>query len=79
MANLTDQNSAYYLQQATKELASDLTKLREAPDFKSDSVDLLVHTIRQGSFSLPAKPPKGNQPLASDLKSGRSSEKSSPQ
>ena len=50
-------NPSYYLKRATKEIAVDLTKLREAPDFKSDSVALLIHAISQGSASLSSKTP----------------------
>lgn len=46
--------SAYYLQRATKELAEDLGKVRDARDFKPDSVQVLVHAIQQGSTSFPA-------------------------
>lgn len=46
--------SAYYLQRAAKELAEDLDKVREARDFKPDSVQVLVHAIQQGSDSFPA-------------------------
>lgn len=50
-------NHSYYLKRATKEISVDLTKLREAPDFKSDSVTLLIHAISQGSASLSSKTP----------------------
>lgn len=53
MADTTD-FSAYYLQRATKELAEDLGKVRDARDFKPDSVQVLVHAIQQGSSSFPA-------------------------
>lgn len=48
-----DAFSAYYLQRATKEVAEDLDKLRDARDFKSESVQVLVHAIQQGSTSFP--------------------------
>ena len=48
-----DEFPAYYLQRATKELAEDLDKVRDARDFKSDSVHVLVHAIQQGFASFP--------------------------
>jgi len=38
----------FYLKQATKEFASDLDKLRSAPDFKEGSVPVLIEALRQG-------------------------------
>lgn len=49
-----DDFSAYYLQRATKELAEDLGKVRDARDFKPESVQVLVHAIQQGSTSFPS-------------------------
>lgn len=49
-----DEFSAYYLQRATKELAGDLDKVRDARDFKPESVQVLVHAIQQGSTSFPS-------------------------
>jgi ribosome assembly protein 3 len=40
---------SYYLQQATKEFAEDLDKVRAADDFKNDAVTVLVHALRQGT------------------------------
>ena len=64
----TNDFSAYYLQRATKELAEDLAKVRDARDFKPDSVQVLVHAIQQGSASLPpaerAKVTTASQPDA---------------
>ena len=60
MAPSIDEPSSYYLQLATKELADDLNKLREAPDFKPDSVALLIHTIRQGSTLFHTKASNGD-------------------
>ncbi|SPO05089.1 uncharacterized protein DNG_07774 [Cephalotrichum gorgonifer] len=50
----TDDFSSYYLQRATKELAKDLEEVREARDFKLESIRVLVHAIQQGSSSFPA-------------------------
>ncbi|TLS23141.1 uncharacterized protein PpBr36_06677 [Pyricularia pennisetigena] len=40
---------AFYLQQATKEFAEDLDKIRAADDFKNDAVPMLVHALKQGA------------------------------
>lgn len=40
---------SYYLQRATQELAEDLDKVRNADDFKSDSILYLVHALQQGA------------------------------
>ncbi|CEI40130.1 hypothetical protein FVEN_g12417 [Fusarium venenatum] len=49
----TNQSSAefttYYLQRATQELSEDLDKVRNAEDFKTDSVPFLVHALQQGA------------------------------
>jgi ribosome assembly protein 3 len=39
---------AIYLRRIAAELADDLDKVREAPDFKANSVPMLVHALRQG-------------------------------
>ncbi|KAI7919465.1 hypothetical protein M0657_007093 [Pyricularia oryzae] len=39
----------FYLQQATKEFAEDLDKIRAADDFKNDAVPMLVHALKQGA------------------------------
>ncbi|GAO13903.1 hypothetical protein UVI_02003810 [Ustilaginoidea virens] len=44
--------SAYHLKQLTQELSDDLTKVRDADDFKSDSVPFLVHALKQGVSQL---------------------------
>lgn len=63
-----DDFSAYYLQRATKELAEDLGKVRDARDFKPESVQVLVHAIQQGYTSFPsaerAKVAASGQPVA---------------
>jgi len=42
----------YYLQRATKELAEDLDKVRNAPDFKPESIQILVNALRQGASTF---------------------------
>lgn len=41
--------NALYLQRTTQELAEDLDKVRNAEDFKADSVPFLVHALQQGA------------------------------
>jgi ribosome assembly protein 3 len=41
--------STLYLQRTTQELAEDLDKVRNAEDFKADSVPFLVHALQQGA------------------------------
>jgi ribosome assembly protein 3 len=41
--------ASFYLQQATREFAEDLDKVRTADDFKPDSVALLVQALQQGT------------------------------
>ncbi|KAK2022752.1 hypothetical protein LX32DRAFT_496223, partial [Colletotrichum zoysiae] len=41
--------TAFYLQRTTQEFAEDLDKVREADDFKADSVPFLVHALQQGT------------------------------
>lgn len=45
---------SYYLQRATQELASDLDKVRQAEDFKVDSIQFLVHALQQGATQFSA-------------------------
>jgi ribosome assembly protein 3 len=40
--------SAIYLRKIAAELADDLDKVREAQDFKANSVPMLIHALRQG-------------------------------
>jgi ribosome assembly protein 3 len=46
---------AYYLQRATKELAEDLDKVRNADDFKNDAIPMLVHALQQGTAMFSAE------------------------
>jgi ribosome assembly protein 3 len=46
---------AYYLQRATKELAEDLDKVRNADDFKNDAIPLLIHALQQGTSMFSAE------------------------
>ncbi|QPC64121.1 hypothetical protein HYE67_006352 [Fusarium culmorum] len=41
--------TSYYLQRATQELSEDLDKVRNAEDFKADSIPFLVHALQQGA------------------------------
>lgn len=52
----TDINHAFsssYLQRLTQELSEDLDKVRNADDFRADSVPFLVHALAQGSSQFP--------------------------
>ncbi|PNY30019.1 Uncharacterized protein TCAP_00079 [Tolypocladium capitatum] len=44
--------SSYYLQRATHELSEDLDNVRNADDFKPDSISFLVHALRQGAVQF---------------------------
>lgn len=44
--------ASYYLQRATQELAEDLDKVRNADDFKADSVPFLVQALQQGAVQF---------------------------
>lgn len=43
------QFAQFYLERTTQELAEDLDRVRNADDFKADSVAFLVHALRQGA------------------------------
>jgi ribosome assembly protein 3 len=49
--------SAIYLRKIAAEVADDLDKVREAQDFKANSVPMLIHALRQGEsmFSVEEK------------------------
>ncbi|KZL87657.1 ribosome assembly protein 3 [Colletotrichum incanum] len=47
--------TAFYLQRTTQEFAEDLDKVREADDFKADSVPFLVHALQQGTALYSAR------------------------
>ena len=49
--------NAIYLRKITTELADDLDKVREAQDFKTSSLPMLIHALRQGEslFSVEEK------------------------
>ncbi|GKT63755.1 ribosome assembly protein 3 [Colletotrichum tofieldiae] len=47
--------AAFYLQRTTQEFAEDLDKVREADDFKADSVPFLVHALQQGTALYSAR------------------------
>ncbi|PNP37151.1 hypothetical protein TGAM01_v209302 [Trichoderma gamsii] len=46
--------SALYLQRVTQELSEDLDKVRNADDFKVESVPFLVHALQQGAQQFSA-------------------------
>ncbi|KAL7951171.1 ribosome-assembly protein 3 domain-containing protein [Trichoderma barbatum] len=43
------QFTSLYLQKLTQELSEDLDKIRNADDFKAESVPFLVHALQQGT------------------------------
>ncbi|KAL2210524.1 mitochondrial carrier [Sarocladium strictum] len=61
--------NALYLQRTTQELAEDLDKVRNAEDFKADSVPFLVHALQQGAKQFT---PKEQQRVVAASKDGRS-------
>jgi ribosome assembly protein 3 len=40
--------ASIYLRNVTAELADDLDKVRDAKDFKSSSLPMLIHALKQG-------------------------------
>lgn len=44
----TEDFASIYLRRVTAELADDLDKVREAKDFKSSSLSMLIHALKQG-------------------------------
>ncbi|KAF4892460.1 Ribosome assembly protein 3 [Colletotrichum viniferum] len=44
----------FYLQRTTQEFAEDLDKVREADDFKAESLPFLIHALQQGTALYPA-------------------------
>ncbi|TEA10140.1 hypothetical protein C8034_v010537 [Colletotrichum sidae] len=46
--------TAFYLQRTTEEFAEDLNKVREADDFKAESLPFLIHALQQGTALYPA-------------------------
>lgn len=47
--------SAIYLRRIAAELADDLDKVREAQDFKANSVPMLIHALKQGESVFSAE------------------------
>jgi len=43
---------SYYLQRSAQEFAEDLDKVRNADDFKTDSIQYLVHALGQGAMQF---------------------------
>ena len=46
---VSDEFKSYYLQRATKEFAEDLDKVRNADDFRNEALQVLVHSLQQGT------------------------------
>ena len=46
---------AIYLRKIAAELADDLDKVREAQDFKANSVPMLIHALKQGESMFSAE------------------------
>lgn len=44
--------SAYLLKRTTTELAEDLSKIKDADDFKAESVGFLIHALKQGTAQI---------------------------
>jgi ribosome assembly protein 3 len=51
----TEEFSAIYLRKVAAELADDLDKVREAQDFKANSVPMLIHALKQGESMFSAE------------------------
>lgn len=47
--------ASIYLRKVTVELADDLDKVREANDFKSSSIPMLIHALKQGGSMYSAE------------------------
>jgi ribosome assembly protein 3 len=47
--------AAIYLRKVTAELGDDLDKVREAKDFKSSSIPMLIHALKQGGSMYSAE------------------------
>ncbi|KAH8195772.1 hypothetical protein TruAng_010074 [Truncatella angustata] len=45
----SEEFTSFYLQQATKEFAEDLDKVRNADDFKGDAFPMLIRALQQGT------------------------------
>ncbi|KAF1920695.1 ribosome-assembly protein 3-domain-containing protein [Ampelomyces quisqualis] len=50
-----DDFSAIYLRKIAAELADDVDKVREAQDFKANSVPMLIHALKQGESMFSAE------------------------
>jgi ribosome assembly protein 3 len=51
----TEDFSAIYLRKIAAEVADDLDKVREAQDFKANSVPMLIHALKQGESMFSAE------------------------
>ncbi|KFH41303.1 hypothetical protein ACRE_079810 [Hapsidospora chrysogenum ATCC 11550] len=61
---------SFYLQRSTRELAEDLDNVRNADDFKADSVQFLVHALQQGASQFG---PHDQDRVMSAVKGGKDS------
>ncbi|MCJ1308610.1 hypothetical protein MMC25_002263 [Agyrium rufum] len=48
-ANEAQSFDSWYLQAVTKEFADDIEKIRNAKDFKADSLPILIYALQQGA------------------------------
>jgi ribosome assembly protein 3 len=51
----TEDFSAIYLRKIAAELGDDIDKVREAQDFKANSVPMLIHALKQGESMFSAE------------------------
>ena len=54
-SNPTEDFSAIYLRKIAAELGDDIDKVREAQDFKANSVPMLIHALKQGESMFSAE------------------------
>ncbi|KAF7563726.1 hypothetical protein G7046_g367 [Stylonectria norvegica] len=66
--------SSYYLQRTTQELAEDIDKVRNADDFKADSIPFLVQALQQGAGLFSAEDQKRVAFAGRDLSNVRGAE-----
>jgi ribosome assembly protein 3 len=52
---VSEEFESIYLRKVTAELADDLDKVREAKDFKSSSLPMLIHALKQGGSMYSAE------------------------
>ncbi|EQB54236.1 hypothetical protein GCG54_00010145 [Colletotrichum gloeosporioides] len=52
--SVSQEFTTFYLQRTTQEFAEDLDKVREADDFKAESLPFLIHALQQGTALYPS-------------------------